>query len=539
MKMTNLTRRGLLWGAAVGTAMVSTVACKARDDAWSAYLDNPEPVGLSGSVALLDEPLDRILFLTAAKAGEDPGEIEARAFEVGQNVTTVQPSADLSKLFVLSRGVFPRTDTDDEMPQLIVFDGSIEPGEEERFVLDDPMEQLAIDPRGEWVVAFDGDATVTNANELVFLELGQAESAPISKTIRSFGGSPEALLFTDELSVPGGSPRRFLVVRTDRDITLVDLSDLDRKEVTVRLPEDSDGVAHRPAQIVFDEGDPEESDDSRLAVRLQDSSDVVLLQLGAAAPAEDGEEEKQFSVIVNIVDVGGRPSNIDFVRTDGGLRLAALIPEKQQATLVNPESTLSQTVELPHRFDQMTRITSLVDETPDGGDVALLWGTSTQIAFWSLGSTSSTPYRSVDSTELDMVVSGVLDVPPPNQHLKVLVNSEGFGFFVLDLRKRESFPLDTDGSGFRVSVSPDGERLWVSRPGGNDFSAVQLANLHPAALYVNPGVNGVFDIERKDGGRAAIALHLGASWGATLLDAREPDSASTFYYPALELEGLQ
>jgi hypothetical protein len=274
-------------------------------------------------------------------------------------------------------------------------------------------------------------------------------------------------------------------------------------------------------------------------VRLQDSSDVVLLQQGPASPAEEGQDQKEFSVVVNIVDVGGRPSNIDFVRTYGGLRLAALIPGEQEATLVNPESTLTETVEMPHRFDRMTRITSLVDETPDGGDVALLWGTSTQIAFWSLGSTSSTPYRSVDSTELDMVVSEVLDVPPPNQHLKVLVNSEGFGFFVLDLRKRESFPLDTTGSGFRVTVSPDGERLWVSRPSGNDFSAVQLANLHPAALYVSPGVSGVFDIDRKDGGRAAIALHLGSSWGATLLDAREPDSASTWHYPGLELEGLQ
>src|SRR5690606_37637407 len=103
-----------------------------------------------------------------------------------------------------------------------------------------------------------------------------------------------------------------------------------------------------------------------------------------------------------------------------------------------------------------TRITNLVSETPDGGDVALLWGSSTQIAFWSLGSSSSTPYRSVSSTELGVSITQVLDVPPPRQHLKVLLSPNSAQFFVLDLKRRESFPLDTRGPGFSVQVSPDG-----------------------------------------------------------------------------------
>jgi hypothetical protein len=267
---------------------------------------------------------------------------------------------------------------------------------------------------------------------------------------------------------------------------------------------------------------------------------VVLVQLGRAEESTDpGATAKDFSVIVNSVDVGGIPSTIDFVRTDGGLRLAALVPDKQQATLVNPETSFTEKVDLPHRFDQMTRITTLVDEAPDGGDVALLWGRATQIAFWSLGSTSATPYRSVDSTELDMVVSDVLDVPAPNQHLKVLVGETSDKFFVLDLRKRESFPLDTQGSGFRVKVSPDGERLWVSQPLGSEFSAVQLGNLHPAALYVGEPISGLFDIQAGQDGRVALALHLNSGWSATVLNALSPDSAETAFFTALELEGLK
>lgn len=516
-------------GATVlGTALI--FGCEARSEDWDAELGVANPVALSGSVALMDQPLERIIFLHSEKDRE----LSSTSFPLGANMTTAQASADASKLYVLSSGVFPRLASGDEGPMLQVFDGGTTPKIEHSFLLDDPMQRLALDTKDEWVAAYLGDATVTNPNEIVLLSLTEDTDRPISKTIRSFGGAPEELLFTDKLSVPKGPDRRFLVVRTDRDITLVDLENLDNNEITVRLPENASGVAYPPEQVIYTEGDPEDNTDSRFAVRMRGSSDVVLLSLGASE-----NSAKDFSVTVNIVDVGGVPSTIDFVRTDGGLRLAALVPALQQAALVNPDTTLRETVDLPNRFVQMTRITNLVEETPDGGDVALLWGSSSQIAFWSLGSTSSTPYRSVDATELGIEVAEVLDVPPPNEHLKVLVGHGGTRFFVLDLEKRESFPLNTLGSGFDVNVSRDGLRLWVSQPGYESFSAVDLEDLHPQALYVSPAPSAIFDIEQKTGGRAAIAFHESVGWSATVLNARNPDSSKTTYYPALQLEGLQ
>lgn len=529
-------RWGNKWGSSAlvsGLALLLLSACEARDGSWDSEVQSLEPIGLSGSVALHDRALDRVLFLTSKESGS----LESRAFPLGQNVTAMLASEDKKKLFVLSRGVFPRINAEDEGPQLLVFDGGIDPKlAKEPFLLDDPMKKLAVDPEGEWVAAYEGDATVTNPNELVLLSLEKGSSnAPVSKTIRSFGGSPEELLFTSKLGVPEGGERRFMVVRTDRDITLVDLKNLDHDEVTIKLPENDEQVAYRPLEVVYDNGDPEDAEDSRFAVRLADTSDVVVLQLG---PPED--ESKDFSVLVNIVDVGGVPSSIDFVRTDGGLRLAALVPGKQRATLVNPETTLAESVELPHRFNMMRRITNAIDDAPEGGDVALLWEQNGQdIAFWSLGSTSSTPYRSVDSNELDIQIEQVIDVPAPNEHLKVLVGPAGSGFFVLDLKKRQSFPLDTQEGDFEVKVSLDGERLWVSLYQQNSFSAVKLSNLHPQALYVNPVVQDIFDIEQADGKRAAVVLHSESGWAATVLDAEAPSSSKTRFYPALHLEGLE
>jgi hypothetical protein len=302
--------------------------------------------------------------------------------------------------------------------------------------------------------------------------------------------------------------------------------------VTVKLPERANGTAYVPDQVVYDDGDPEVDDDAQIAVRLQASSDVVILNLG---PSDD--KDKDFKVNNNIVDVGGPATSIEFVRTDGGLRLAALVPSALRATLVNPDTIQSQIVDLPAGFNQMTRITTDLSETPEDGDVALLWGTGTQIAFWSLGETSATPFRSIDTNTLTFVVSKVIDVPAPNTHLKVLEGANGSGFFVLDLIKRQSFPLSTKSNGYSVQASSDGERLWISRPGSSQFSTVSLSDLHPSELYVEPQVDGLFDIKQGDGGRAVVILHQGTSGlSATVMDAEAPNSAQTAYFPALQLE---
>lgn len=530
-----MARYGATWLFVMALAPLVFSACSQGESHWAHDFEEEEPVALQGAVALRDSQLNRLLFLTA---NEKDG-LHSESIVAGQNISALEASADLTQLFVLSRGVFPRRAAGDERPSLTVLDGraEAEPGRLiKSFALDDPMERLALDSHGEWVAAFGGDATVVNPNELVLFDLKSGDGAAgetQSKTIRSFGGAPEELIFTEELLVPQGGARRLLVVRTDRDITLVDLKNLKRSEVTVKLPEDQNGQALRPLQVVYDDGDPDVATDARLAVRLENSADVMIITLSEATDAS-----RDFSPVLNIVDVGGVPSSIDFVRTDGGLRLAALLPSQRQATLVNPRTTTSEVVPLPARFSEMRRITSLVSDAPESGDVALLWGNSSSIGFWSLSSTSETPYRSVDTAELSFAVQEVLDVPAPNAHLKVL-RGAGSDLFVLDLERRQSFPLTTDFSAAEVSVSPDGERLWAYQNGKQGFSSVRLEDLHPEALYVDAGTSAVFDIERAGEGRAAIVLHGQRGWDATLLDAEEPDSAQTRFFPALHLKGLE
>lgn len=520
----------------VGVALVAltTVACGDRDAQWDAEPAElpPTAVGLAGSLAILDEPLDRVMMVTAGAERT----ASFRALKVGKNVSSVAASRDRDRLFVLAAGVQPRRNPEDELPSLTVVDGGTSPSVLARYELTDPLGGLAVDPQGEWVVVFDAGGIVVNPNELILVDLRTPDAEPFTKTIRSFGGRPQRLTFTSELTLPQGPPRRMLIVETEKDVTLVDLAFPERSEVTIALPQNTQGAEGRPAQVAFHDGDPGDPTDAQVAIRLQNDSNVVLVELGPPT-----EPDKDYRASVNVADVAGTPSAIDFVQTDGGLRLAALVPSRREAALIDPRTTVVDTVPLPGGYTQLARVTEQVPDAPDVSDVALLWGGSQSqgVAFWSLGVTTGKPFRSVESVEVGIAVSSVKDIPGEQLGFRKLLEGQSAAeFYVLDLEQRTSFPMLTNAQGFDVSISPDGRRAWALNPGTRQFARVDLDTLHPTSLEVERDTFGVYDIQANDGGRAAIALHANGTLGLTVLDALDPDTARSRFYGAVLLGGL-
>jgi hypothetical protein len=340
-----------------------------------------------------------------------------------------------------------------------------------------------------------------------------------------------------------------LVASTEQDLALVDLERLDRDEVTVRMPavggSDETSFA-KPAQIVFDDGDPDDVTDARLAVRLENQSDVVLLELAPPSTGSDAD----FTTTINIVGVGGVPDFIEFVHTDGGVRLVALIGSQRRAALIDPATTLVQFVAFDAAYTRLTRVTTDVVAEPESSDVALLWSDrEAGAAFWSLGSMRGTSFQSVDPIDLPVSISRVIDVPGSRfGHMKILESSNAGQFYVLDLAKRETSPMQTEGSGFSVNVSPDGMRAWAfnANTPSERFASIRFEDdLDPIPLSVSPPVSAVYDIERGDGGRAALVLHGSdrssspGTLAVTVLGADAPDSAVTRFYGGLLLGGLR
>ncbi len=518
---------GFQWG--VGWVAVAVLACGGRNGDFDLGFVSTPAVGLNRAVVIGDNPLERVVVLTSDGAQS----LTATELPVGQNVVRMQPDVSGDRLLVLSSGVQPRLQTGDEWPSLSLLDTSGTPSVAARYELSEPFSALTLDPEGRWVVLSGAAGNfVTNPNQLVLIDLEDKDFTPVTKTIRSFGAAPERFSFTEALDVPGG-PHRFLIVETRQDIALVNLDDLSQPEITIGLPQTPSGNAGKPLQVVVHPGDALEPNDARLAIRLENDPNLVLVNF-AEAEASSGA----FNLTLNLVDVGRPPAALEFVNTDGGLRLAALVPDRLEATLVNPDTTQVERVVLPARFDQLRRITDGAVADADAGDVALLWSPNTsRVAFWSLGRTDDRAFRSVDVLDLAAPVSQVFDVPGNALGHRKLLQASDARFFVLDLQRRQSFPMLSSGD-LSLAVAPDGLRAWAYAAGSTRFAKVDLSTLEPTSLQIERPISQVFDIASSvSGERTLIALHNAGGRGATVLNALDPDTAATRFFPGLLFGG--
>ena len=520
---------------AVPAAML--LGCGSRPDSWDKAPSVQYAVGMTNAFALIDESVNAADILTI---GSDLQLNQSRQ-KAGLGVVNAKSSPSGDRLFVLSRGQVPRTKPADERPALRVYDGKGSGAVLGTYPLSAALDGLAIDPQGQFVVVYAAGSSntfVDNPNELVIIDTSKPASAtnPVPKTLRSFGGRPQRLTFTESLQLPSGE-RRLLLVETDQDLSIQDLDHLDRSEITVKL---SDTVKVTPAGLAVTQGVADRLDDTRIAVRTTAENSVYLLTLGAKT---DDKAANDFGVLVNIVGFKTVPSDFAFVNTDAGLRLAVLQPSSFEATLVDPDTGVETSVDLPASYGRMAVVTRQVANAPElGSDVALLWGGSSSaasgVAFWSLGKSVGQAYRSIETlTDVASAVSEVIDVPAPNDALKILVPNQlastGGKFHVLDLAARTAAPLQTTANALELTVSSDGQRAWFYEPQGYEVAVVDLQTLHPQNLVFDRPIWKLFDIKRTGAGRAMVALHPGGTLGATVLDALTPDEASATRYVGL------
>lgn len=530
-------RRVELYLPAVLVLGAAITGCDDHGEVWDAEVARPLTArGLRASAAIVDPGADRVMMLPVdAELTLDPTSIP-----IGRQFAAAEATPSGDRLLVLSRGDAPRRKADDEAPSLSVIDGSGRPALEARYELGDPLSGLRVDPLSRFAVIYSSPsdvAFVQNPNELTIVDLDRGPDAenPVPVTLRSFGGRPEAFTFTKELSLPGG-PTRLLVVQTDRDVAILDLLDLTKPDITVKLTGSSETL--EPAGLAVSDGEPDRDDDARIAIRIKDDPSVLVVDM--LPMPEDDDSPHSFRPVPNLVFVGGTPSDIAFARTDGGLRLLALVPSRDVLTLVDPLTGIASEIALGARFERLSIVTDVVGETESGADVALLWsGSSPEVAFVALGSTVGKPYKAIDRLELAAPVGEVVDVPSPNGHLKVLGSPGGTSFVVLDLLHRTAAPIVANAHGVRVTPAQDGGRAWVLSPGTSAIASLDLLSLHPRNVALSRAVGDVFDVQRRDGGRALIAVHSAGAGAVTVLDAQDPSLTTAREYVALLLGELR
>jgi hypothetical protein len=547
-------RRNVL--ALVGALAVA--GCGSRAGDWSTAPSVSSSVGLANGVALVDDADHRVVLVGVLGQSRGFALAPSHAIAVGDHIVNAQASPDGHHLFVLSTGDSPPASASDG-PSLTVVDttnwSETTPPTSVRYFLTQPFPNLAVDPVGpapHYAVAYQGATTQTvlvdNPNELVIFDLTQppagatsASPNPVVHTIQSFGGTPQALTFTPDLLVnASAAARRLLVVQTQIDVTLLDLDhafdEPPRPEITVPLSTGTAASQLTPAGVAVDGFDPSSAADARLAVRTTSDTNVYTIAFGPPDPGDAND----FKPTLNLTDVGGVPSDMAFVHTDAGLRLATLVPSLSAAVLVEPDTSLTTNVSLPASYSSLSLVTAEVAQStaaPAAGvDVALLWnGQSAQsgVALWTLGDSVGEPYFSTQVLDVSQAVQNVADVPSTN--MKVL-ESTGDQFFVLNLAATTVYPLDTAGQ-VDLSISPDGKRVWAYGPGSQDLSCVTLTDLNPTQLLSSSPISAVFDIAclGDPASRALFALDDRGAAGATVFNASDPQNPST---PSHHVSGL-
>jgi hypothetical protein len=509
--------------------------CGERDAVWGAPPIGVAAHALQGSAAFVDVTADRVLLTPV----EQDLTLSPVSIPMRRGFASSRATPDGSALLVLARGDVPREKPDDQGPGLAMIDGGTSPRLLRTYDISDPLSGLAMDPEGRFAVIYPSasdSSFVANPNELSVVDLSQAPGAanPTSLTLRSFGGRPEALIFTPTLALPSAATR-LLVVLTDRDVGLIDLAHPDRGDVTVRLSTTGDRVT--PVQVAVSDGDPARDDDARLAIRLANDPGVILVDLLASTSSGSAHD---FRPTPNVVLASGPPSDVAFVNTDGGLRLAAVVPSKQSLSLIDPATGISKDVALGAPFQHLSLVTNVVGGSDDGADVALLWSSSSPyISFVALGSTAGKPYKSVERLQLEQPIARVIDVPAPNDRLKILAAADGRAFFVLDLIARTASPIVSSSAGVNVTVSADGQRSWLLAPGRPDLAALDLDNLHPQNFTLAAPVQEALEVGRRGGGRALLAVHGYGNLGVTVLDADRPSLETAVQYHGLLLGSLR
>jgi hypothetical protein len=542
----------------IGACVASLNACGGRPSYWNNPIGSgANSYGLANGVALVDDASHRVVMVTVPAADLQVAE---QSLSIGHQVVNVSVAPDATRLFVLSAGDWPRRTLKDEFPSLTVIgfpSGWV--AQAQQYQMSEPLESLALDPAGNYAVAYAGTGAgaaspstssfVQNPNEIVLFDLKMQRT--VTRTIQSFGGTPQRLFFTPTLQLPAG-PRRLLLIETDIDLTMLDLTNAFNAspppEITVPLTSDTTTQQVTTAGLAVDGRNPKDPNDARFAVWASNNTNVFTLQLVAAASGAKND----FVPTIKLTDVGGIPSDVAFVETEDAtapngvaLEVAALVPSRTSAVLVDPDNSLTTTVMLPAPYANFSLVTPEVGSTPgaspvSGTDVALLWngggGAQSGVALWTLTHSVQQPYASIATLGATAPIAHTYDVPFPNTQLKVLQMANSQGFYVLDLASHTAPPLDTMQSA-TLSIAPNGLRLWAFDTGGTDLAAIAFKTLNPVPLTTDLVIAGVYDIARPDGGRALVAIHDQGAIGATVFDANNPVTATSRRVASLLLEG--
>jgi hypothetical protein len=204
-----------------------------------------------------------------------------------------------------------------------------------------PYDTFTLAPSADWAVCWTrGNILVEgqvfqNANEIALVRVDEAPDPErvVRRTLRSFGGSPEAAYFPDR-RIQSSTPYA-LVVDSGSQLAVVDLDNPTARDVAVPL-----ALGTNPS-LAIDRtlflADPENP--GLLRVFLWSNGGTTLLGLNITAKdGPSGPDAASLAVTAELFVTPGAVFEVLPVQTPGGLRLLLTGQPNNQVALLDPES---------------------------------------------------------------------------------------------------------------------------------------------------------------------------------------------------------
>lgn len=432
----------------------------------------------------------------------------SRAVQIGRNPVAWQADraavagTATDRLLVLCVGEIDGPDVDPEGASLWLVPAAA--AAPKNFELKTRWNRITQSPNGRYVILSFQPAgpsklvsdSIFSPNQIGVLDLNTPSDKQEVRvrTLRALNDVPRDFFFSPTLSL-SGEPRDLLVVASDGYVTLVDLNNPLRSEITVPLSLSDDPRRLRAAQVLFDPGAPEDPSamlprrDPVVYLRATGSSDIIALSLTPVPAAEIANGKNDFLPSLSQLAVGGNPQDmVLYPETEPVVgqpdkkvvRMRLLVSDGESRIVVlHLDTSRSLSIPMVHTAN---RILTWDGPSPDETDIrprALLYNSQggNKATFVDLNRLSDLKTRNL--TPIDL--APVNDVLPLYNLGLVFVQHGESRLSVLNLASRTLSSLNFALSFASIRKPPGQPGLWVVGSQPDNKGRFPLPQLNPAA----------------------------------------------------------
>ena len=311
---------------------------------WQPKNDLLPMVALDDRVAYVEKNSHTAYLLDPADASFTP-----RALSVGKAPIAAVKHNGSNQVLVLSQGDSGSASVAPIQPQLQIVDANpnVAPAV---YQLAGRFDGLAQSVDGRFVVLYHTSSTqdasdtgLFNPNEMTIVDFTKPldPKAPLpTKSIRSLGGVPSRIEFSPPSVAQAGAPSLAVVV-SQNYVTIVDVENTERTEISVPLCAQSASCTYSPDQILFGTVDlldpknpfgPTNPKILNIYVRAGTANDIFQIALSIGTDAT-------LSASLSMLSVGANAASMVLYGSGTSTRLAVLTPATQSLIIIDPSTS--------------------------------------------------------------------------------------------------------------------------------------------------------------------------------------------------------